>query len=116
LKYTEVYHSMIKLVERASRLKITVLRRMKPSDVLDESPIKGGPGSECGVYKDGQVFYVEENGSMPEGFCGWAWDDLYKTVQTLRFNGDFHWFDEPGVSVNCCTDGLRPVVFKLERV
>ena len=53
---------------------------------------------------------------MPEGFCGWAWDDIYKVVQALRFHGNFHWFDEPGVSVNCCTDGLRPVVFKIERI
>jgi len=21
------------------------------------------------------------------GFCGWAWDDVYKDVQTLRFHG-----------------------------
>lgn len=53
---------------------------------------------------------------MPEGFCGWAWNDINKIVQTLRFHGNFHWFEEPGVSVNCCTDGLRPVVFKIERV
>jgi uncharacterized repeat protein (TIGR04076 family) len=104
------------MVERASRLKITVLRRFKPEEVIDEQVVKGSPISACDVYRDGQVFYVEDNGLMPEGFCDWAWDDLYKVVQTLRFNGNFHWFDEPGVSVNCCTDGLRPVVFKIERV
>jgi uncharacterized repeat protein (TIGR04076 family) len=53
---------------------------------------------------------------MPEGFCTWAWDDITKDVETLRFHGNFQWFEEPGVSVNCCTDGLRPVVFKIERV
>jgi len=104
------------MVERPSRLKITVLRRMKPSDVLDESPIKGGAGSACGVYTDGQEFIVEENGRMPEGFCSWAWNDLTKVLHTLRYNGNYHFFEEPGVSVNCCTDGLRPVIFKLERV
>lgn len=104
------------MVERASRLKITVLRRFKPEEVFTKSPVKGAPISACGAFEDGQVFYVEENGRMPEGFCGWAWDDIYKVVQTLRFHGNLHWFDEPGVSVNCCTDGLRPVVFKIERV
>ncbi|MFP3950687.1 MAG: TIGR04076 family protein [Candidatus Bathyarchaeia archaeon] len=104
------------MVEKASRLKITVLRRFAPEEVFDEQPVEGGPVETCGVYEDGQVFYVEEDGSMPEGFCGWAWDDIYKDVQTLRFHGDFQWFDEPGVSINCCTDGLRPVVFKIERV
>lgn len=48
--------------------------------------------------------------------CGWAWDDIYKDVQTLRFHGDFQWFTEEGASVNCCTDGLRPVVFRVERI
>ena len=104
------------MVERANRLKITVLRRFKPEEVFDKPTVKGAPISACDVYEDGQVFYVEEDGRMPEGFCGWAWNDINKVVQTLRFHGNFHWFDEPGVSVNCCTDGLRPVVFKIERV
>ena len=77
--------------------------------------MKGPPLDACGVYEDGQVFYVETDGRMPEGFCPWAWDDIYKVVLTLGFHGNFQWFDEPGVSVNCCTDGLRPVVFKIER-
>lgn len=104
------------MVEKASRLKITVLRRYRPEEVFEEPPVKGAPADACNVYRDGQVFHVEEDGRMPEGFCGWAWDDIYKDVQTLRFHGNFQWFDEPGVSVNCCTDGLRPVVFKIERV
>lgn len=53
---------------------------------------------------------------MPNEFCGGAWDDIYKAIQVLRFHGNFQWFDEAGVSVSCCTDGLRPVVFKIERV
>jgi uncharacterized repeat protein (TIGR04076 family) len=104
------------MVEKASRLKITVLKRFKPTEVFNKSPINAGEMSECGVYRDGQEFIVDENGRIPEGFCGWAWDDITKVVQTLRFNGNFSWFKEPGVSVNCCTDGLRPVVFKIERI
>jgi uncharacterized repeat protein (TIGR04076 family) len=103
------------MVVRASRLKITVLRRFGPGEVFDSPPVKGAAENACDVYEDGQVFYVEADGRMPEGFCGWAWDDVYKVVQTLRFHGNFQWFDEPGVSVSCCTDGLRPVVFKIER-
>ena len=29
---------------------------------------------------------------------------------------EFTLFGDPGVSVNCCTDGLRPVIFRIERV
>jgi uncharacterized repeat protein (TIGR04076 family) len=104
------------MVEKASRVKITVLRRFKPEEVFDQPPAKGPSLDACGIYKDGQVFYVEEDGEMPEGFCSWAWDDIYKSVQVLRFNGNFQWIHEPGVSVNCCTDGLRPVIFKIERI
>lgn len=104
------------MVEKAKRLKITVLRRFKPGEVFKKPPVKGGSIDACDTYRDGQVFYVEEDGRMPEGFCDWAWDDINKAIQTLRFNGNFEWIDEPGVSVNCCTDGLRPVVFKIERI
>lgn len=71
-------------MERSSRLKITVLRRFKPGEVFESPPAKGVPVDACGVYEDGQVFFVEEDGRMPEGFCGWAWDDIYKVVQALR--------------------------------
>ena len=104
------------MVEKASRLKITVLRRFNPKEVFNVPPVKGGPNETCGIYKDDQVFYIEEDGKMPENFCSWAWDDINKDVQTLRFHGNFQWSDEPGVSVNCCTDGIRPVVFKIERI
>ena len=104
------------MVRKASKLKITVLRRFKPEEVFKEKPIGYGELGPCEVYKDGQEFIVEADGEMPEGFCGWAWDDIYKDVQTLRFHGDFQWFTEEGASVNCCTDGLRPVVFRIERI
>jgi uncharacterized repeat protein (TIGR04076 family) len=105
------------LKKKASRLKITVLRRFKPEEVFDQPVIKGAPSLACSVLKDGEVFIVEDDGKMPEGFCQAAWDDIFKFVMTLRFGGNFlTWYDEPGVTVACCTDGLRPVIFKIERI
>ena len=52
---------------------------------------------------------------MPEGFCGWAWRDVYKNVSVLAFGGDFPWM-EKGVAITCCTDGVRPVSFHMERL
>jgi len=98
------------------KVKITVLKRLKPEEVFKEYPLKGEPIDACTVYKDAQEFIVDESGRMPEGFCSWAWDDIYKVVNVPRFGGDFPWFEEKGISINCCTDGLRPVIFKLERV
>ena len=97
------------------RIRITVLKRYAPKAVFLEPIIQGSIVDACTVFKEGQEFIVDESGRMPEGFCSWAWDDLSKVVNVLRFGGDFPWYEEKGVSVNCCTDGLRPVIFKLER-
>ncbi len=60
------------------------------------------------------MFYVDDG--VPSGFCPFAWDVIFLVVITLRSNGNFfEWYDEPGVAVACCPDGLRPVVFKIER-
>jgi uncharacterized repeat protein (TIGR04076 family) len=100
-----------------SKVKITVLRRFKPSEVFDKSPVTpSGPLGACEVNKDGQEFMVEENGRMPDGFCTSAWNAIFPSVRVLSFGGNAPWYKEKGVAIECCTDGLRPVVFKLERV
>jgi uncharacterized repeat protein (TIGR04076 family) len=99
------------------RVKITVLRRFSPSEVFKKIPVTPvGALDACEVYRDGQEFIVEENGRMPEGFCTSAWNAIFPSVRVLAFGGNAPWYKEKGVSVECCTDGLRPVVFKLERI
>lgn len=98
------------------RLKITVLRRFAPEEVFTEKPIGYDTMKKCDRFTDGQEFIVNSSMDMPEGFCGWAWDDLYKMSLTVLAGGNFPWYTETGASVGCCTDGLRPVVFKIERI
>jgi len=107
---------VIELVGKSKKLKVTVLRRFAPGEVFDEAPIGVGEMGKCSVFRDGEEFVVGAGGVMPEGFCVWAWDDIYKSVLTLRYNGDFPWFTEEGATVTCCTDGLRPVIFRIERM
>ena len=97
-------------------VKITVLKRFNPSEVFKKSPVTPISSTEaCKMFKDGQEFIV--NGlKMPEGFCTSAWISIYPNARLLSFGGDLPWYKEKGVAVNCCIDGLRPVVFKLERV
>ena len=98
-------------------VRITVLKKMSPSEVFKKLPVTpAGPLAECEVYKDGQEFVVTENGRMPEGFCGSAWQAIYTPVRVLAFGGNMPWYKEKGVAIECCTDGLRPVIFKLERI
>ncbi len=106
---------MVGMVER-HKVKITVMKRFSPSEVFEKSPVTPiEPLRACELFRDGQEFIVED-GKMPEGFCGSAWHTIYCNVRTLAFGGDLPWYKEKGVAINCCTDGLRPVIFKLERI
>jgi len=98
-----------------NKLKITVLKRQDPSEIFEALPVARKDWMvPCKVYEDGQEFIVEENLRMPEGFCPSAWYAIYPNVKTLGFGGNLPYFDEKGVAVSCCTDGLRPVIFKIE--
>ena len=97
------------------KIKITVLKRFSPSEVFKKSPVTPVASlGACELFEDGQEFIVE-NLRMPEGFCTSAWVSIYSNVRLLGFGGNLPWFKEKGVAVNCCIDGLRPVIFKLER-
>ena len=45
----------------------------------------------------------------PEGFCDWAWADIRTYIGLVHAGGMEQ-------TVACCTDGFRPVFFKLERL
>ncbi len=98
-----------------SRVKITVLRKLSTREIFGDKPPMGQAIEACDRFKIGQEFIVGEDGKMPEGFCTWAWNDIYGVVTTLRFGGNFPWMKEKGTSTSCCTDGLRPVIFELKR-
>jgi uncharacterized repeat protein (TIGR04076 family) len=101
---------------KLNSVKITVLKRFSPSEVLPESPVTPvKPMEACELFKDRQQFIVESL-QMPKGFCTSAWVSIYSNVRLLAFGGNLPWFKEKGIAVNCCTDGLRPVIFKLERI
>lgn len=98
------------------KVKITVLKRFKPSEVFAKSPATPvAPMGACELLKNNQKFIVEDL-KMPKGFCTSAWVSIYGNVRLLAFDGNLPWFKEKGIAVNCCIDGLRPVIFKLERI
>jgi uncharacterized repeat protein (TIGR04076 family) len=101
-------------------VKITVFKRVDPSVIFD-GDVPNRPGTDepytiCTAFEEGQV-YISKDGAIPDGFCNWAWRDISKDVAILRFGGNFwkNWM-KPGEMLTCCTDGVRPVTFKLERV
>jgi uncharacterized repeat protein (TIGR04076 family) len=98
------------------RVKITIMKRFSPSEVFNRNPVTPvTPMGACELFKDNQTFIVDDL-KMPENFCTSAWVSIYANVRLLAFGGNLPWYREEGVAVNCCIDGLRPVIFKLERI
>ena len=93
-------------------VKITVLRRSQNEAYLRE--YADSCWEPCERLAQGQQF-VSRGANMPDGFCSWAWCDIQKYVLTLARGGNFRGV-APGIYITCCTDGFRPVFFRLERV
>jgi uncharacterized repeat protein (TIGR04076 family) len=87
--------------------KITVLRKDFNEDFYRRHPY--GQAAACGRFEVGQEFLTQNPWDPPAGFCQWAWADLRSIIHRIHAGN-------PTVMIACCTDGLRPVFFKLEAV
>jgi len=98
--------------------KITVLKTLFHEDLAQEyrrPDVHAGP---CPFFNVGDEFVVDYLVQRPDGFaCDWAWDDLHKILMVLMLKGDYATrMKNPDNFVACCTDGIKPVVFKVERL
>lgn len=99
-----------------AKVKITVVKKVSNEEMFgDNPPVDFNSTPECNRLELGQEF-ISEDGKCPEGFCSWAFADIQRDITHLRFGGDFPWIEERGTVLSCCTDGVRPVVFKLQRI
>jgi len=87
--------------------KITVLKCDFNNDLYKQYPYSNA--SQCGREKVGQEFTSICRWDPPEGLCVWAWRDLIPVIQSFHEGRN-------NPAIQCCTDGLRPVTFKLERI
>jgi uncharacterized repeat protein (TIGR04076 family) len=87
-------------------VKITVLRRDYEKEFVEK--LKTGPKSACTRFTDNQEFTVTSQWAMPEKFCAWAWADIRPYIPMV--------FGQGNPIAVCCTDGFRPVFFKVERI
>jgi uncharacterized repeat protein (TIGR04076 family) len=95
-------------------VRITVVKRSLNEDIVEAYfPERKGKIVPCGVFQDGQVFEIKGRvPEKPQGFCDWAWVDIHQIV-AMAFVG----VEPPhGLAFPCCTDGLRPVTFRIESV
>jgi uncharacterized repeat protein (TIGR04076 family) len=103
-----------------AKARITVIRRSFHKDLtalyLDTTFSPQGL-APCESFHDGQSFVIEGFPAKPEGFpCEWAWADLHRAIAMVLFGGGAPWIKQSGSIVTCCTDGLRPVTFLVERI
>jgi uncharacterized repeat protein (TIGR04076 family) len=74
----------------------------------------------CSLFKDGEEFIFDSNGfyKMREGFCTEAWDAINKYIYVQVSGGVVMkgWTNDDKVMIGCCNDGVRPVIFKIERI
>lgn len=97
------------------KCRIEVIRKTFQEDLAKEYGFDGI--GKCPRHKVGEVFYGDYE--KPEGFCDDAWKAIYQYVFAISHgSGVFYygdWIKHPGIAICSCNDGLRPVIFKIER-
>ncbi len=98
-------------------VRITVVKCLNFNDIHSDSNLEcsADMAPVCERFAEGQVFETDMQ-NIPEGFCPFAFIDISKFISGLRSGADYEWMNEKGTVLACCTDGFRPVVFRLERI
>jgi uncharacterized repeat protein (TIGR04076 family) len=102
-----------------AKAKITVIKKLNLKDLYGDKPPAAYDErrmtAECNRFEVGQEFLVDSH-NCPPGFCNWAYADIQRDLAHILYGGYYPWMKEKGVAISCCTDGFRPVIFKLERI
>jgi uncharacterized repeat protein (TIGR04076 family) len=103
-----------------AKVKLTVVKLPVHKDLIDQHINKDRYPNGLGVCKHwtlGQEFTIEDWPTKPDDFpCDWAWTDIQRDVAMVMFGGNPPWMKKPGTAITCCSDGLRPVSFLVERL
>lgn len=95
-------------------VRITVLRIEFYPELADEYLAEGRQAGACPLHAVGDSYLYTGGAEKPDGLCPWAWMDLYRTVSALYSGADENdWYTDSRTRVECCTDGVRPVIFEI---
>ena len=104
------------------KVKITVIKREYYQELADRFLVKPQTG-KCSIFHEGQEFIVTkenyERFAYENNFCIAAWDVIKIKVYAALQGGNFYWegwIKNRNEQILCCDDGIRPVVFLLERI
>jgi uncharacterized repeat protein (TIGR04076 family) len=101
-----------------AQCRITVIKRCLNRELAEEYCRTAVAPCDC--FAEEQEFVCGL--AKPEGFCDWAWRDIHPFVAVLITGGNFArgmfegWMKDDRTMIACCTDGVRPVVFRIERI
>lgn len=102
-----------------AKVKITVIKKISGKDLYGDNPPVVYDEKQvtpvCDRFELGQEFVVD-NINCPQGFCNWAFADIQRDLVHIFFRGNYPWVKDKGATLACCTDGFRPVIFKIERI
>ena len=102
-----------------AKVKITVVKKVNNKDLFGDNPPAAFDENmispECKLFEEGQEIILDSL-RCPADFCGWAYADIQKGIAHVMFGGSYPWMKEKETAILCCSDGLRPVVFKLEKM
>ncbi|SDY27672.1 TIGR04076 family protein [Eubacterium barkeri] len=98
----------------SEKVRITVLKKLLLSDVVNQFAGKDAIGI-CGKFEEGDE-YITDGRTVPEGFCTWAWADIFKDIIFVRNNMECIGTLDKQSQIASCTDGFRPVVFRIEPI
>lgn len=98
------------------KLKITVLKKDVDHDLAAQFLAKPENFAACPYFEVGQVIEADGFLPCPEGFCAEAWQNIWPYCLAISRGGTFApYTKEENKWVACCSDGLRPVSFLIER-
>ncbi len=99
-----------------AKVKITVVKKVTCKDLFGNNPPAECAVEVCDKLELGQEFMVKGIIEAPPGFCTLAFSDMRRYIAHFLLYADYPSMYEKGVALLSCTDGRRPVIFKLARI
>jgi len=97
------------------KVEIKVLRKCFHADLAEEYLTDEKDAGPCPLIEEGDSFLYEGSAIMPDGFCPWAWIDVYRAVNAISLGATYTpWQKKEGTTIQCCPDGVRPVIFAIK--
>ena len=106
------------------KVKVTVIdKKLYPE--LQAQYCEDPESGACPMYEIGDEFVFERYGEADDFWkmgmgrqCSEAWDAIARYIYTGLQGGSIMrgWMKDERIMIACCSDGTRPVVFKIERM